>query len=336
MDTPFWYFGDSDAMKSSSSSPLGTHRSFLLHKPIDVLSSTVDSHITDTVRNHKSSRKHEFSEDTSRQRMGGAARLTVYDVAQKAGFPTNLGLVGRLDYATSGVILFTSDSRLQCAILHPLDHGSDSAVDTSESNDANDAGEDDEIDIIDGGSQHNAEGYKDEEWYNTLRLYKQKEYELVLLCPRKYQDIDELRADLPRIASALIEPFSFQRSGRQFHTNSDTRVEITSYGQDPAHAQGRPDLGWSITVKVTLTEGKHHQIRRMARRSRFCVLALKRLRIARILDIESVPQPGDCRWLTDEEVQQLQTHLVEPYFTLISTRRDVLSSFQSDSTGFNT
>ena len=35
---------------------------------------------------------------------GGVPCTTVYDISSKAGFPTNFGLVGRLDKDTSGII----------------------------------------------------------------------------------------------------------------------------------------------------------------------------------------------------------------------------------------
>ena len=46
-------------------------------------------------------------------------RQTVYNLCEDAGFPTDCGLVGRLDTATSGIILFTDDSRLNHAVAKP-------------------------------------------------------------------------------------------------------------------------------------------------------------------------------------------------------------------------
>ena len=55
--------------------------------------------------------------------------------------------------------------------------------------------------------------------------------------------------------------------------------------------------------------GKHHQIRRMAQRNDYCVLSLTRVTIAGILSIQSVPKPGDCRWLTATEFDHISLHL---------------------------
>ena len=43
----------------------------------------------------------------------------------------------------------------------------------------------------------------------------------------------------------------------------------------------------------------------MCNRSKFIVKTLHRVQIASILRIASVPEPGDCRWVTREEVQEL-------------------------------
>ncbi|CAM9418464.1 unnamed protein product [Ectocarpus sp. 8 AP-2014] len=71
-------------------------RYFMLHKPRGCVTSTVD--------------------DT------GRGRPTVYDVAKAAGVP-NFGPVGRLDFDTSGVLLFTDDYKLKKAISSPTYKG---------------------------------------------------------------------------------------------------------------------------------------------------------------------------------------------------------------------
>jgi 16S rRNA U516 pseudouridylate synthase RsuA-like enzyme len=48
----------------------------------------------------------------------------------------------------------------------------------------------------------------------------------------------------------------------------------------------------------------------MAKRSGFHVVSLHRIRIASILHIDSVPIPGQCRWLTDQEIAQLYEGLL--------------------------
>ena len=82
--------------------------SFLVHKPINVLSSKCDSL---NWKNNKPQDKTTIHE----------SRVTVYDIAKKAGYPTNFGLVGRLDYETSGIMLMTSDNTFASAIRDPIE-----------------------------------------------------------------------------------------------------------------------------------------------------------------------------------------------------------------------
>ena len=87
-------------------------------------------------------------------------------------------------------------------------------------------------------------------------------------------------------------------------------VRVLRRFRDEAKSRGRPNLGWCIDVRVIIREGKHHQIRRMAKRSGFHVVSLHRVSIASILKIESVPLPGQCRWLTLEEIHNLYEGLL--------------------------
>lgn len=80
--------------------------------------------------------------------------------------------------------------------------------------------------------------------------------------------------------------------------------------RDELKSRGRPNLGWCIDVRVVIREGKHHQIRRMAKRSGYHVASLHRVSIASVLKIESVPLAGQCRWLTYEEIQILYEGLL--------------------------
>ncbi|CAN0233073.1 unnamed protein product [Hapterophycus canaliculatus] len=72
-------------------------RYFLLHKPRGCITSTVD--------------------DT------GRGRPTVYDVAKAAEGVPCFGPVGRLDFDTSGALLFTDDFKLKKAISSPTYKG---------------------------------------------------------------------------------------------------------------------------------------------------------------------------------------------------------------------
>ncbi|CAM9303328.1 unnamed protein product [Sphacelaria rigidula] len=71
-------------------------RYFLLNKPRGCITSTVDD--------------------------AGRGRPTVYEVARAAGIPS-FGPVGRLDFDTSGVLIFTDDIKLKKAISSPYFKG---------------------------------------------------------------------------------------------------------------------------------------------------------------------------------------------------------------------
>jgi 16S rRNA U516 pseudouridylate synthase RsuA-like enzyme len=72
-------------------------RTFIVHKPVGVVSSTVDTGPTELIKKKDHPR---FGLPKNSE-----ARMTVYDVARNAGFPTDCGLVGRLDLETSGIMV---------------------------------------------------------------------------------------------------------------------------------------------------------------------------------------------------------------------------------------
>jgi 16S rRNA U516 pseudouridylate synthase RsuA-like enzyme len=86
---------------------MSTTKAFLIHKPIGAISSTVDSKLNSIIMN-----KDDPLCGQTYSNKGVTSRPTVYDYAQLAGFPTNFSLVGRLDVATSGIMLFTNDTIL--------------------------------------------------------------------------------------------------------------------------------------------------------------------------------------------------------------------------------
>jgi hypothetical protein len=81
-----------------------------------------------------------------------------------------------------------------------------------------------------------------------------------------------------------------------------------------------------------LSEGKHHQIRRIAKRSGFHVVSLHRVRIAGILSVDSVPEPGQCRWLTDDEIGILYEGLLlkSDHNSVSRERREHISETGAD------
>ena len=131
--------------------------------------------------------------------------------------------------------------------------------------------------------------------------FKSKEY-VVQLIPSKGHD--PAAFDPIALEHELSKPFSFSRLGILYQT-SPAEVCFIRCWHEEEMSYGRCHLGWIIEVRVILREGKHHQIRRMARRSNYSVHRLERIRIANILSLESIPNPGDCRWLSPEELSIL-------------------------------
>eukprot|EP01041_Mallomonas_annulata_P000705 gene704-1348_t len=230
------------------------HRYFILHKPVGVICSRTDSQVTNIIVRKEDPRYG--------QQRGGTARMTVYDMVENKDFPTDIGLVGRLDMDTSGIMLLTDDTRLADAVRDPPDPGV--------------------------GLEHSP--------------FKCKEYEMTLLGER----LSPL-TDLAALAAELSVPFSFHRHGVEYHT-STADVQITAHWRDEAFSFGQPQLGWCISIRVVIREGKHHQLRRMARRSSLHVVRLHRSIIASILHASSVLS-GECRWLTENEVRILYVGL---------------------------
>eukprot|EP01034_Spumella_vulgaris_P036904 gene36904-45528_t len=102
--------------------------------------------------------------------------------------------------------------------------------------------------------------------------------------------------DAKEFEKELAQPFVFDHQGETFKVK-ECEVELLERYQNPLHCHGKPFLG------------KHHQIRRMAHNHGYCVLGLKRVRISGILSVDSVPLPGDCRWLTVQEYEEISRHL---------------------------
>lgn len=231
------------------------HRYFLFHKPLNALCSTVD--------NKPPSRRHDKDSDLN-------PRRTVYECLVDAGFPCDVGLVGRLDNMTSGVMLFCSDAALSSALRNPPRLPAEVA-----------------------------------------NAFKAKVYSLMLLSRPRMHRLHEERSPerLAELCEELSQPFSFVEHG-VVRVCSRAKVEPVRCFRDPLYAQNdQPHLGWCFECTVTLSEGKNHQIRRMAARGRYHVVALTRVKIAGILTLESVPEPGSCRWLGDQEVQAIRRGL---------------------------
>ncbi len=236
-------------------SPLSSS-TFLVHKPVDVLCSKAEESVLGPGGGPP-----------------GPPRQTIFELAQSVGFPHDYNLVGRLDAATSGLILFTNNLRLLSAINHPIrPHWN----------------------------------FKEE-----MLPFKEKEYVAIMRpgksVSRHWRKFGDESFDPVKLEEEMSKPFSFDKQGSQFAVGQ-SRVEFVRRFEDSKFSYGRPDVkGWCVEVRVILSEGKHHQIRRMARNCDYHVINLTRVRIAGFIEIETLPCPGTCRWLTvDEELRLIE------------------------------
>jgi len=238
-----------------------SYRYFLTNKPIGVTSSKVNDLLLDP-----------RWKDVEEKREEAEGKRTVYDVVEEKGFPTDIGLIGRLDAQTSGLLMFTDDAYLAHAILHPPK-------------------------VL--GAMGNSR-------------YKSKTYLLTLLAKKKHRLYEDWNSQIKQAyEEEFALPFSFSLNGVTHEASRPKELVILDRFQDESKMlNGIKELGWCLLVRVTLEEGKHHQIRRIAKRSDFHIVSLERIRLAGdLLQIESVPRPGDTRWLSEEEVDELRKGL---------------------------
>ena len=242
--------------------------SFIFQKPIHVLCSTVDP----THNNRKPS---------------VTMRRTVYDVVQDMEFPRDLKFVGRLDADTSGILLFTNDSWLSLlnCILRPLP---DYILDMIEWNRSNNMNELNEV-------------------IQTVMKLKAKQYLLGMLEGKNVVNYvgDDNIFNVEKFEIEFSQSFPFNRSGAIIPVKQ-SQVKLVRRYQDARYSHNKANLGLCLEVMVTISEGKHHQIRRMARRHGYHIMYLQRISLCGgLLNIDSIPTFGACRWLTIDEKQSL-------------------------------
>lgn len=98
---------------------------------------------------------------------------------------------------------------------------------------------------------------------------------------------------------------------------TDTHVKKFKEGLDIGNGERSKEASLKILhakekeseVLITITEGKFHQVKRMARAVDSEVLYLKRLSMG-TLQLDEKLKPGDYRRLTETEIQQLKEHKV--------------------------
>lgn len=194
---------------------------FMIHKPAGVVCATVDSNLGNVIRNKKDER--------CGLKKIVEPRLTVYELAHKAGFPDNFGLVGRLDTETSGVILFTSQSDLLRKVKDPPLSESEYSVQYVDSN----------VSFL--------------EYYKV----KSKQYELLMLSGKTVSAQLALNGgcfDANAFEDLMSQPFTFSRNGEEISVGASVVNFIERY-QDPKYSHGKAELGWCIRCSIVLHEG---------------------------------------------------------------------------------
>ena len=168
------------------------YRSFLVHKPVGVISSTIDTGPTELIKR----------KDHPRCGLpkNSIARRTVYQIAQRAGFPTDCGLVGRLDLETSGIMVRWKKSAFDAPLcfMRAHLHSKNIWYHTNAQLFSNDTRLADAIrDPPEDGSPL------------ELSDFKTKEYELRLLSGISYEPDEDY--DIAALAEELAQPFTFQK-----------------------------------------------------------------------------------------------------------------------------
>jgi hypothetical protein len=223
-----------------------------------------------------------------------------------------MGLVGRLDADTSGIMVFTNDGRLNDRILQPLkdeegkgedeniENELDAEILTSEQASAIATAPFPEIVVPVPVSP--APYCAPNEDNLAFQQLKRKEYVLTLLQGRNSYCIEDGVFNVAKFEEEFGLPLVFNRCNTAFAVK-EASIKVLRRYQDPNYNRtNRPELGWVIEVLVNIKEGKHKQIRRLAKRAGYITIGLERSSICGgLLRLESVPAVGQCRWLTAEE-----------------------------------
>ena len=280
---------------------------FLMHKPVGPLSSAADVGSA-----------------------GEGSRGTVYGIAVAAGFPANLGLVGRLDGDTSGIMVFTNDGLLNDRILRPPVSDEDNFTDTAkllvegkevvEVVEGGVVAKEDVREVVpslhhcsNGSSSSSSGGSNGSSsmpqpsptWVNTTTTlmidtyYKTKTYTLTLLQGRSpYCMNADGSFNILKFEEEFGQPLVFNRYNNQYNVKEADIKLIKRYQDNAFNPHNRPNLGWVLLVEVVIQEGKHKQIRRLAKRAGYHVIALQRTSICGdLLNLNTISLPGQCRWL---------------------------------------
>ena len=298
----------------------------LLHKPTGCVSSRVDN-------------APPAKRSAKRRRVGverAPIRDTVYDLLHANGFPTeHLGMVGRLDAATSGVLLFTTSAVMNRAVSRPAPRSTGGDGDPASSGVAAEWKIKSYIVDIFGNARADLVGERSK-FAASARLleFKRAKGDVQRDAERDTHSESNgavqrdaeghiqssppipLSSSLPSAPPArhylnasaleaeLSEPLTFARGGFEQTTRPPLRVRVERCWLEE-YQRRDPRGAFSAAVAIDLDEGKHRQIRRLVHRCALKVRRLHRRRIAGILTCDGLAA-GEARTLTADEVATLR------------------------------
>jgi 16S rRNA U516 pseudouridylate synthase RsuA-like enzyme len=246
-------------------------RHFVLNKPPLCLCSTVDNQPQPKIEKNATKLLQKQLDDVEehldkkRKISREAQRRTVYTYLDMAGFPS-IGCVGRLDYDTSGLLLFTDDAELNYACRDKNYCGKEEAV----------------------GLKSTAPIAKVYE-VDVAGSWSATDAPICLLSePLLYPKLGKKGADI-WTDNASCELLS-------------VRTTLLPGELDP---WPWPPHGGAVTcLRFTLCEGRKRQIRQLCKRSKLHVRRLHRVQYGPLQLDEELPM-GHCRWLSNEEAAAL-------------------------------
>lgn len=208
----------------------------------------------------------------SRQIATGRNTPTVYEHLAAAGFPTDVGHVGRLDVPTEGLLLFTDDGLfLQALTNHnPTTRNG-----------------------VPPAWAEQPEGYSRE----IVKVY---------LCEIAGRAPTEADLELMRQPYTYGKGRGAQRPTEKQVTTLPAEVRVVDAPAVAVHPTAVAESGGAASekstwVEVRIMEGRNRQVRRLCQRSRLSLRTLRRVALGPIA-LGSLSE-GGVRWLTDEELR---------------------------------
>ena len=198
----------------------------------------------------------------SKQVATGRGTPTVYEHLERAGFPTDVGHVGRLDVQTEGLLLFTDDGLLLQALTNHNPTTRDGKLPAwAEQSEA------------------------------TREVVKVYHCEIVGRRPT------EGDLELMRQPYVYGKGRGAQRPPEKQVATLPADVRFVDAATAPAPASNDAAATW---IEVRIMEGRNRQVRRLCQRSRLPLRTLRRVALGPI-HLGTLPT-GGVRWLTPEEV----------------------------------